>query len=101
RTDGDDAFAPALDGGPDLVDRKDRADADERVARRDRDQLGRLERLEHTLARPCLRGALVDDPVNRVAVAPRDEPFLELELTGWHPDPTAPTDCGWRPHGQT
>src|SRR5207248_5231254 len=64
--DRDDTIAAALDHGPDLPDREDRADADERVARRDRDQLGRLERLEHARRRPRLRGALVEDLVRTI-----------------------------------
>ena len=37
----------ALERGADLLDREDRPDRDVRVARRDHDQVGRVERLEH------------------------------------------------------
>ena len=33
-------------------------------------------------------------------MAPRDEPFLELELTGWRPDPRAQPVVGGRQQGQ-
>src|SRR6185437_9094761 len=99
-TDGDDALAPAFQRRSDLADGDDRADADERVARRDRDQLGRFERLDHSRRRPGLSRALVDDLVDAVPVSPGDEPFLELELAGGRPDPGPQPVVGRRQQGQ-
>ena len=71
---------PALERLADPGDGQDRADADERVARRDRDQVGGLQRLEHARRGPRGLGALEAHAVHLVAVAARDEPLLERQL---------------------
>ena len=82
RADRDARDAAPLERRADLVDREDRADRDVRVARRDQDQVGACERLEHARRRPRLGRAGVVDGVDLVAVAARDEPGLERERPG-------------------
>ena len=65
---------------PDLLDGEDRSDRDERIARRDHDQVCRAKRLEHAGRGPCGLRALEANAGHLVPVPAADEPVLEREL---------------------
>ncbi len=89
RTDRNGGSAPLLERLADSRDGEDRADADERVARRDRDQVGPGKGLEHPRRGPRILGALEAHGIHLVTVLPADEPLLEREVAGRGLEPRA------------
>ncbi len=79
RADGDGPDAARLERGADAGDGEDRMDGDERVARSDHDRVRGSDRVEDAGRRAALLGAVVDERVDRILVAPGDEPLLERE----------------------
>ena len=96
RADGDGGRAPLAQRRLDLGDGEDRADADVGVARRDQDQVGAGERLEHARRGPRRVGALVANAVDLVAVPARDEPLLEGKASRRRVEPRAQAVVGRR-----
>jgi len=79
RADGDTRNASTLQGGPDPFNGQDGADRDERIARRDEDQIRLVQRVEHAGRGLCIRRTCEADAVDRVAMRACDEPLLEGE----------------------
>ena len=74
---------------------------DVRVARRDHDERGVLDRLEHAGRRPRERGALEAQAVHLVLVTAADEPLLERERPGRRLDDRAQAIVGRRQQAQS
>ena len=70
-----------------LAHREDRPDRDVRIARREQDQIGVGDRLEHSRRRPRRLLPLEAHGVDLVPVAARDEPLLERERPGRRLEP--------------